>query len=172
MITGTENKLYAIGNLSDLAADVDGVHGYVVTPDRSVKWSEQLRRERLQLFGRGKYVENEDVNPYVLKMPQNAMRNISAYVDALRLFVEAKENKTIQTLYGRKLNPKGHHARAFLIILRHGFGLQKLHICKTYDIKHKHYVYIMHMYKQHLTQDPAFMDAVTECLEHLEQCVL
>ena len=161
--------------MADCAAEMDGVNNHVKTPDNTVKLSEQLRAERIKLFGKheGKRnitVKDADAYKQALHIPDRMKFTAEPWPYILQLanYIERQTGKPLPTLYKRPKPPNSHYATAFVVILRYGFNLQRRLIYEYVGIQKTHCNYLLDNYRENGIYSPEFNDILQECLEHLE----
>ena len=171
-----ERNLQSIGALSDIAAEVDGITNYVRVP-KPVKWSNELRRERLRLFGgvsdAGKVSKTEakaDAFTESLPLPEHVKNahDIWPYVSILTEYIETKTGQTLGTLFTQKRTAARHYVKAFAVIMRFGFGVKRSIIVQQIGTTKQKLDSVLTMYRDALYYSPNFTAILNELLDQLQ----
>lgn len=174
-MTRTVHNLQSIGALHDIAAEVDGITNYVRVP-KPVKWSEELRRERLRLFGSekqtGKVTKTEtkqDAYNAPLVMPKHITEcsDVWPHVAILADYVECKTGETLNALFTQTRTENRHYVKAFIVIMRYGFKIKRSIIAEQIGTTGRKINSVLDMYKNALYYSPKFHGLINELLEQL-----
>lgn len=178
MISETKNTFICVGSLSDLAADIDGVANAPITYTKPRKLSEELRRERIKLFGKterhglvkgNKQQTTEGAR--VLPVMFNDIVEPWEYVARLADIIERKTNYTIIELFNHMKPPVSNYGKTFVVILRYGFGIKRRLICEYVNISPLRCNYILDNYRDKAVYSPEFNNVFNECLEELARFI-
>lgn len=178
MISKTENMLVCIGNLSDIAAEMDGVSGSPIQYKSKLTLSEELRRERVKLFGKSGlnqqkryvYANRNDVK----ELLRNIFVNIQdpwPYITQLAGYIEAKTSKSIVKVCNKSEPSNFAYGKSFVIILRYGFGIKRRHICEYLNISKFRCDWICDNVRDSAIYSPEFNEIFVSCLEYTEQII-
>lgn len=174
MITRPENNLRSVGGLADLAAEMDGVTNCVKTPNNSIKLSEQLRRERIKLFGRNK--QKTDIRTASncefensLGIPEHIAKCADPwpYIAKLVDIIERETGQTLPMLFAKRRSTGSNHAKAFIVILRYGFEIKRRLICEYVGIAKTHVNHLLDNYREKAMFSPEFNDTMEDLLEQI-----
>lgn len=174
MTMKTEHNLRSIGGLHDIAAEVDGITSYAKVP-KPVKWSDELRRERLRLFGgsnAGKNSKTEskrDEYTEKIPLPPNIEQggDVWPYIAKLTEYIENKTGATLPALFAQKRTATRHYVKAFIVIMRYGFGIKRSIITEQIGTTKQKLDSVLNMYRDALYYSPNFKLILDELLEQL-----
>lgn len=171
----TEHNLRSIGGLHDIAAEVDGITSYAKVP-KPVKWSEELRRERLRLFGSAKTAgkvskkeTKQDAYNAPIVMPSHITDgpDVWPYVSMLADYVECKTGETLNALFTQTRTDNRHYVKAFIVVMRYGFQIKRSIIAEQIGTTRSKINSVLDMHKNALYYSPKFNSIIDELLEQL-----
>lgn len=160
--------------MADIAAEMDGVTNCVKTPNNTVKLSEQLRRERVKLFGKHVAkidIRTKDKDAYKRPLPiperiKNAA-DIWPYIAMIHAYIEQQTGVPLHVLFSKRRSTGSNHAKAFIVVLRYGFNLHRRIICEYVNINVTHVNWLLDNYRENGVYSPEFNDVLQEILEHI-----
>lgn len=174
MISKTEHNLRSVGGLADIAAEMDGVNNCAKTPNNSIKLSEQLRRERVKLFGKQESkidIRTKDKDAYKrpLPLPEHVINagDVWPYIGMVHGYIEQQTGVPLHVLFSKRRSTGSNHAKAFIVILRYGFNLNRRVICEYLNINITHVNWLLDNYRENAMYSPEFNDVMADILEHI-----
>ena len=140
-----------------------------------MKWSDELRRERLHLFGGNsadkvsKTESKQDKYTESLPLPAHIEQaaDVWPYIAKLTEYVENKTGYTLPALFTQNYTDNRHYAKAFAVIMRYGFGIKRSVITTQFGTTKQKLDSVFNMYRDALYYTPQFREKLDELLEQL-----
>ena len=162
-----------LGSLSEVAQQMDGMTNAPLMPQKT-KLSDELRRERIKYFGKSS--EPKKSQTIFNGNAHNELQTIFIEVvdpwniiADLANFIELQTKVKLFDLYTRFEFPQSNFAKAFIVILRYGFGIKRRIICQYVNITKNRCDYILDDYRERAILSPDFNDIFLICLEHAKR---
>jgi hypothetical protein len=153
---------------------MDGVNNCAKIPNNTVKLSEQLRRERIKLFGKSdarkqNQTNEKDAYKQAFEMPQ-CIKNtpdVWPYIAMVHGYIERQTGVPLNVLFSKRRSTGSNHAKAFIVILRYGFNINRRLICEYLNINITHVNWLLDNYRENAIYSPEFNDVLAEVLEYI-----
>ena len=160
--------------MADIAAEMDGVNNCAKSPNNTVKLSEQLKRERIKLFGKHEskidiLTKDKDAYKRPLKLPEHikSAADIWPFIGMVHEYIEQQTGVPLHVLFSKRRSTGSNHAKAFIVILRYGFNLNRRIICEYLNINITHVNWLLDNYRENAIYSPEFNDVMADILEHI-----